>query len=65
MARQQQIISSESLLESRAHESVSSARLGEHSEVDPEEAEIDDEGPKDEATSASQEVRVEVILLKN
>jgi hypothetical protein len=64
MALQEQLISGESLLEGRAHEGISRSRLSENSEMDPEEAQVDDEGPEDETTCTGKEVRVEVILYR-
>lgn len=62
MALQQQLVSSKSLLESRAHERITRTRLVQDPEMDPEEAEVNDERPNDESANTSKEVRVEVIL---
>ena len=62
MTLQEQLVSGESLLERGAHEGVTGSGLGENPKVDPEEAEVDNEGPQDETTGAGEEVRVEVIL---
>ena len=62
MALKEQLVSGESLLEGRAHEGISRPGLSENPEVNPEEAQVDDEGPEDEATGTGEEVRVEVVL---
>lgn len=62
MALEKELVSSKSFLERGAHEGITGAGLGENAEVNPEEAEVDDEGPQDQSTGACHEVRIEIVL---
>lgn len=53
---QQQFISDQGLLESRGHEGVSSSRMRQDGEVDPEEEQVEDEGHNDESYYSCEEM---------
>lgn len=53
----------ESLLESRGHVAVSSSRILQDFEVDPEERQIDDEREDDQGPSSGEEMLPELVLV--
>jgi hypothetical protein len=62
IAVQQKLVTNQSFLEGRCHESVPSTRVCEDREVDPEEEEVKDERNDDEANYSRQEMFGDAFL---
>jgi hypothetical protein len=62
---EQELVSSQSFLERRAHERVAWSGVLQNLEVDPEEGQVDHERENDETDSSIQEVTVKVGLRVN
>ena len=65
MAVNQQLVALQSLLESGAHEDITSSSIGKDGQVNPEEEQIDEDGPGDQRGRPSIEMLPEVLLCEN